>query len=143
MTYVDALTYGFPAVLFQCTGDATVYANLTYLGGAPMPTQETLDAWLLANPTPPNPDGIVLTKYEFRKLFTFNERVAIDNVQSNTNIPLNYRMMISTFLKDLEVSGSVFLTTNADVAAGLNLLEQLGLIAAGRATQILANQPPA
>lgn len=139
MNYVDALTSGFPAVIFQCTGDSAVYENLTHLGGADMPSQEALDAWIAANPTGAN--GIVITKYEFRKLFTFNERVAIDSAPTNTNIPAQYRAAIATMLKDLEVSGSVFLTTNPDVANGVNMLEQLGLIGVGRAAQVLANTP--
>lgn len=138
-TYVDALTYGFPGVQFQCTGDPTVYENITHLGGSAMPSQEALDTWIAANP---EPSGVRLTKYEFRKLFTLNERVAIDAAPTNTAIPANYRAMLQTMNRDMELSGEVHLSTNSDVAAGVNFLEQLGLIAAGRAAQILANQPP-
>ena len=142
MNYVDALTYGFPAVLFQCTGDMTVYANITHMGGAPLPSKESLDAWLASNPVAPNSEGIILTKYQFRKLFTLNERIAIDSAPVNPNIPAQYRAALTTMAKDLEVSHEVQLTANPDVAVGVNTLEQLGLIGAGRAAQILANQPP-
>ena len=142
MNYVDALTYGFPAVLFQCTGDMNVYENLTHLGGPNLPTEEALDNWILANPVAPNTVGTILTKYQFRKLFTLNERIAIDSAPSNPNIPAPYRAALTTMTKDLEVSAEVQLTKNADVTAGVNMLEQLGLIGVGRAAQIIANQPP-
>ena len=133
MNYVDALTYGFPAVLFQCSGDPTVYANLAHHGGPALPSQETLDAWIEANLEVPDLEGVVLTKYQFRKLFTLNERVAVDNAPNNTAIPAQYRAMIVTMSNDLNLSGEVYLTANPDVAAGLNMLEQLGLIGPGRA----------
>jgi hypothetical protein len=142
MNYVDALTYGFPAVLFQCSGDPTVYANLAHHGGPALPSQETLDAWIEANPEVPNVDGIVLTKYQFRKLFTLNERIAIDSAPINPNISAPYRAALTTMIKDLDLSAEVFLTANPDVATGVQMLEQLGLIGVGRAAQILANQPP-
>lgn len=85
--------------------------------------------------------GVALTRYEFRKLFTFNERVAIDSSPTNTSIPANYRAMILTLLKDLELSGEVQLW-NPDVQQGIGLLEQIGLIGPGRAAQILSNTPP-
>ena len=143
MNYVDALTYGFPAVLFQCTGDMAVYSNIAHLGGAPLPTQEALDTWLTSNPVAPLQHGVVITKYQFRKLFTLNERIAIDSAPLNTNIPAQYRAALTTMAKDLEVSQEVQLTANSDVAAGVMMLEQLGLIGVGRAAQILANQAPA
>ena len=138
-TYMEAIGVGFPNVQAHALGRGENYSDLIWDGGAALPSQETLDEWISANPKPAE---IVLSRYEFRKLFTFNERVAIDNAYANTNSPTNYRAAIVTMLKDLEVSGAVFLDSNEDVAAGLNLLEQLGLIAPGRAAQILANQPP-
>lgn len=141
VTYVQALSAGFPGVYFSAAGDGSVYEDITWIeGGAPMPSKQTLDDWILANPS-----GVIkieISKYEFRKLFTLNERIAIDSAPTNTNIPANYRAMLVTMNKDMELSGSVVLT-NPDVAAGVDFLEQLGLIAPGRAAEILANQPPA
>lgn len=139
-TYIQVISIGFPAVACHAPGDGSVYEDIVWDGGAAMPSKETLDTWIASNPEPPQ--GIVLTKYEFRKLFTFEERIAIDTAPTNTNIPANYRAAVATMMKDLEVSGSVFLTTNQDVADGVNLLEQLGLIGVGRAAQVLANQAP-
>jgi hypothetical protein len=49
--------------------------------------------------------------------------------------------MLITMNKDMELSQSVFLT-NPDVAAGVGFLETLGLIAPGRAAEVLSNTPP-
>lgn len=135
LTYIQALSTGFPGVQFSATGDT--YEDITYVGGSPMPTKQALDDWIAANPT----GYIEITKYEFRKLFTLAERIAIDAAPTNTNIPANYRAMLVTMNKDMELS-SVVILTNPDVAAGVNFLEQLGLIAPGRAAEVLLNTPP-
>jgi hypothetical protein len=140
LSYIEVIGLGFPAVQCHAIGDGTVYADIVWEAGAPLPSQATLDEWIASNPNA----GVVqegITKYEFRKLFTLAERVAVDNVQSNTNVPAQYRAMLLTMAKDMELSSEVFLT-NPDVAAGVGLLEQLGLVGTGRATRILSNLPP-
>jgi len=140
VTYVQALSAGFPGVYFSAMGDGSIYEDITWIeGGAPMPSKQALDDWILANPT--GEIKIEITKYEFRKLFTLNERIAIDSAPQNELIPANYRAMLVTINKDMELSSSVILT-NPDVAAGVNFLESLGLIASGRADEILSNTPP-
>lgn len=136
-TYIQAIGLGFPNVQAHATGAGTVYTDLVWDGGAPLPSQATLDQWIQSNP---DNVGIVIPKYEFRKLFTLNERVAIDNVQYNPNIPAQYKAILLTINKDLEVSSEVQLY-NPDVINGVGLLEQIGLIAPGRAAQILTNTP--
>ena len=137
-TYIQAIGIGFPGVECHAPGVGAVYEDIIWDGGSPMPSKDALDTWIAANQ---QTASVPLTKYEFRKLFTFNERVAIDNAPTNTTISAQYRAAIVTMLKDLEVSGSVFLT-NPDVISGLNSLEELGLLGPGRAVQILANTPP-
>jgi hypothetical protein len=139
-TYVEAISKGFPAVQCHAIGDGTVYDSIVWDAGAPIPSQATLDSWIIANPGACN-TIVGVTKYEFRKLFTFNERIAVDSAPQNTAIPAPYRAALYTMLKDLELSAVVELT-NPDVAAGVGMLEQLGLIAHGRAARILSNQPP-
>ena len=140
VTYVQALSAGFPSVLFSATGDGSVYEDITWVdGGAPMPSKQTLDDWIAANPL--GIAKIEITKYEFRKLFTLAERIAIDSAPTNLAIPANYRAMLVTMNKDMELSSMVILT-NPDVAAGVGFLEQLGLIAPGRKDEILSNTPP-
>ena len=140
MTYIEAIGKGFPGVQCHAIGDGSTYESLVWDAGQPIPDKSTLDQWIAANPE--TLVGVALTRYEFRKLFTFAERVAIDSSPTNTAIPANYRAMILTLLKDLELSGEVQLW-NPDVQQGIGLLEQIGLIDAGRAAQILSNIPPA
>jgi hypothetical protein len=138
-TYVEAISIAFPSVQCHSIGDGSVYTDIVWDAGDPVPTQAILDAWITANP---KPDTLMtITKYEFRKLFTLTERIAIDGAPSNPNIPANYRAMLLTMNKDLELSSEIVLN-NPDVAAGVNFLEQLGLIDVGRASRVLANLPP-
>jgi hypothetical protein len=132
-TYVDALTIGYPTVLFRLVIDGlpTVYDDLEWLDGDAIPAQDDLDRWIKNNS---------LTQYQFRMLFTLPERVAIDNAASNTNIPAAYRAQLITVLKDLELSSIVQLG-NPNLALGLGLLSSLGLLNANRIPQILANTP--
>lgn len=139
-TYMEAIGKGFPTVQCHAIGDGSVYDNIVWDAGEPVPTQATLDAWIAANPGACD-TVLGVTKYQFRKLFTFNERVAVDNAPTNTAIPAQYRAALYTMLKDLELSAQVELN-NPDVAAGVQMLEQLGLIGVGRAARILSNQPP-
>jgi hypothetical protein len=138
LSYLDAVTQGFPAVMAHAEGSPFIYDNIIWSGGDALPSQDELDAWIAS-------ENIILsnsvTKYQFRQLFTTAERVAIDNAGANTAIPANYRAMLVTIMKDLELSQTVILT-NPAVAQGVGFLETLGLIAAGRAARILANQPP-
>ena len=138
MTYIEAIGRGFPGVQCHAVGDGSTYESLVWDAGQPIPSQETLDQWIASNPVSA---GVALTRYEFRKLFTFNERVAIDSSPNNAAIPANYRAALFTMLKDLELSGEVQLW-NPDVQQGIGLLEQLGLLAVGRAAQIISNTPP-
>lgn len=82
-----------------------------------------------------------LTKFQFRQLFTLNERIAVDNAPSNTSLPAQARAAIVTLLKDLEVSGEVNLTLPQTIQ-GIQFLTSVGLLTPARAARILANQPP-
>jgi hypothetical protein len=141
ITYMQAISIGFPGVQCHAIGDGSVYEDIIWDTGLVLPSKETLDAWILSNPNAAV-EGIILTKYQFRKLFTLNERVAVDNAQSNPNIPAQYKAILLTMAKDMELSAEVQLG-NSDVQQGVLMLEQLGLLAAGRANQILSNISPA
>ena len=138
-SYLSAISIGFPLVQCHSTDDGSVYENLVWDFGEPIPPKSVLDTWIAANPNA-LPER-VLTKYQFRKLFTFTERVNIDNFAMNPNISAQNKAVLSTIMKDLEVSGEVQLDL-PDVSAGIQFLEQVGLLAAGRASQIIANTPP-
>lgn len=139
MTYIEAIGKGFPGVQCHVVGDTTDYSAIVWDAGEPIPSQATLDAWIAANPLASTER--ILTKYQFRKLFTFAERVVIDNFMGNPNISAQNKTVLSTIMKDLDVSGEVQLD-NPDVAQGIGFLEQVGLIGAGRAAQIISNSPP-
>jgi hypothetical protein len=136
ISYLDAIRQGFPTVMAVCTGNPFIYDNLDWTGGDALPSQDDLDLWISENPGW-NPT-LELTKYEFRKLFTLNEKVAIDNVQANAAIPANYRAILVSVMKDLELSQVIHLD-NPDVINGVTLLVQLGLITTARKDQILSN----
>lgn len=140
MTYIQAVSIGFTDVGCHAVGDGSLYEQLVWDSGSQIPTKEILDVWIAANPDRAI-NGIVLTKFEFRKLFTMTERVAVDNVQNNTTIPAEYRAILLTMAKDMELSAEIHLG-NADVIDGVRLLETLGLLATGRANQIINNQAP-
>jgi hypothetical protein len=120
------------------TGDPFDYNSLDWEGGAALPSQDELNEWILANPG--YSVRLELTKYEFRKLFTLNEKVAIDNCQTNATIPAQYKAILVSVMKDLELSAVIHLD-NPDVAAGVNLLVSVGLLTAPRAAEILSNTP--
>jgi hypothetical protein len=139
LSYLDAVNQGFPTVMAIANGDPMIYDNIDWTGGDAMPSQEDLDEWIAANPGWDMTKQ--LTKYQFRQLFTLEEKVKVDNFQLNPAIPQNYKNILVSILKDLELSEVVHLD-NPQLAQGVGLLEQLGLIAPGRSTQIMANQPP-
>ena len=137
-TYMSAIAAGFPLVQCHAQGDGSIYEDLVWDAGEQIPTKGALDAWIANNPIDTR---VALTKYQFRKLFTFTERVAIDNFSANPSISAQNKAILSTIIKDLEVSGEVQLW-NPDVAASITFLEQVGLLRTGRAARILSNQEP-
>lgn len=82
----------------------------------------------------------LLTKYEFRKRFTIEERERIDafnaSFEASPSIPDQYKAKLRTGLKDYEASTGVELIDPATIAM-VRLYETLGLVDAGRADQVL------
>ena len=72
--------------------------------------------------------GRMVTRLQFRRLFTFAERVAID---------ASLDPVVRTFLTDLAMTSEVDLE-DSDVIGGLAYLEGVSLIASGRAAEIRA-----
>jgi hypothetical protein len=109
--------------------------------GSPNPlTQEQLHPSVVVA-APISAEPLMLTKYQFRKLFTLAERTAIDNIQYNSAFSGSIKATVTTLQKDLEVSGEVDLHL-VDTISGVKFLESIGLIKAGRAARIIANLPP-
>ena len=84
-------------------------------------------------PGPPAPPP-GLERIDFLRLFTDAELVAI--LQEATTNP-----MVGLYQYKLSISPRVLLN-DPDILAGLPALEALGLLAPGRAAQILAGQAP-
>lgn len=83
-----------------------------------------------------NPPRLV-TKLAFRRRFTLAERIAMDSAPDNPAIAPATRAALHTLAKDLELAEEIDLD-DADVIAGLALLESLEIIAAGRAAEVRA-----
>jgi len=47
-TYMEAIGRAYPGVQCQCFGDPSVYENIVYQGGDPLPTIEELNTWIAA-----------------------------------------------------------------------------------------------
>lgn len=140
ITYIEVLALGFPGVEAHCIGDATIYENLVWDSGVALPSKETLDTWIAANPNAAQ-SLTVLTKFAFRQLFTFQERVLLENMHDNTQVAPEIKAAVNTMLNDLKVVDFVDLTDPYTQSA-VNLLEQFQLLAPGRAAQILSGQKP-
>ena len=90
--------------------------------------------WQLITPGP-------LTKLGYRNLFTLAERIAIDNYETNENLTADQKATLTSLHFDFRLAEDIDLA-DPQLIAGTQLLEQYGLIARGRAAQILANQAP-
>lgn len=83
------------------------------------------------------------TKFQFRQRFTSAEQVAIDEFnatfESNPGLNAEQKRQIRTGLKNLDASGAVYADNPATIA-GVQMYEALGLIASGRAAEILGGE---
>ena len=86
-------------------------------------------------PTPaPEPAPVPLNKIDFLRLFLQGERIAIREAAKVNPIIADYQDMLD--------AAGVVLLTDSDIVAGVPLLEQAGLLGAGRAVKILAGEAP-
>ena len=85
----------------------------------------------------PAPKPVPISKLSFRRRLTMEERVAIDNFEADTNLDAAEKATTHTLIKDFETAGEIALT-DPDVLSGLQYLESVGLLAKGRADEILA-----
>lgn len=124
------------------TPSSLVQASTKTLGGsstttiAANTTSPTLPTTVVTDTTP-----LIITKFQFRKLFTIEERTLIDNIQYNTNFSGSVKAVVNTLMRDLEVSGEVNLHL-PEVIQGVNFLKQIGILSTVRAARILANLQP-
>jgi hypothetical protein len=129
----DSLTGRFP--------DTLVWVNVTGVTGAAVGKLYDLATGTISDPDPSAPAHVTLTKLEFRRLFTLAERSGIDDYAVSATLTDAQKAMTRTLQYDLSIASEVVLDDPL-TATGVRMLEQYGLIAAGRATQILTNTAP-
>lgn len=134
LSYLDAIRAGFPSVMATCSLDPYLYENIEWTGGDAIPSQDDLDAYIAGRTEK------TLTKFQFRQLFTLEERVACDNFQTNTAISAANKAILVTMFKDLELSAEVQMDLPQTIM-GVRLLGQVGLVTPARAEDIIAMRP--
>lgn len=78
-----------------------------------------------------------ISKTDFRNKFTFDERVLIDNYSESTTLTSEQKSYMNTFTKDIELMTIIDLSSDY-IKNYLSKLEEFGLIASNRASEILA-----
>ena len=140
-TYIEAIGAGFPTVQAHTAGE--LYTDLVWDAGDPLPSQATLDSWILSNAPSTSRKITVLA---FRNRFTQAEKVAIDlssiddpaATMPARQLAASLRVMAS----DLTVATFVDLD-RSDTRVGVQSLETYGIIGVGRASEILDTPPTA
>lgn len=139
MTYIEAIQKGFPGVHCHSVGIEDTYESLVWDSGNPLPSQQTLDEWIAANPNATLQNRRI-TILAFRNRFTVQEKVATELVSvDNSNATAPERQFAATvrvILRDTD-SASFIDLDRADTRAGVMLLEQYGVIGVGRGDIIL------
>ena len=83
-----------------------------------------------------------LTKYQFRQLFTFSERVAVDalraGIETHPGLTDEQRSMIRTGFNDLDAAQDVARPFLPDVLTMLDLFVSLGILTTERKAQIVS-----
>jgi hypothetical protein len=87
------------------------------------------------SPPPPAPPVRIYSKFGFRSLMTLDEQLAADNFDLS-EAPAEAKAMMRTLMVNFTVADEIDLDDPATIM-GVNALEQLGVLAAGRAAQIL------
>ena len=77
-----------------------------------------------------------MTRLEFRRRFTPNERVAMDAAPENPALPAEVRAMARTMLTDLSLAEEIDID-DPDTRAGIGLMVSLGILTTERAAAIL------
>ena len=116
--------------------DATmVLADRAAILSAQIAAQRAAEAVVIGTALP-------LTKYSFRQLFTFTERVAADELEANLEqhpgLTAEQRAVIRTGLKDFSAAQDVARPFLPDVLQMLDLFVSLGILTPERKAQIVS-----
>ena len=123
---------------YEWLGDqdaAMVLADRAAILSAQIAAQRAAEAVLIGTALP-------LTKYSFRQLFTFTERVAADELEANLEqhpgLTAEQRAVIRTGLKDFNAAQDVARPFLPDVIQMLDLFVSLGILTPERKAQIVS-----
>jgi len=139
MNYIEAIQRGFPGVNCHSEGLDDSYEAIVWDSGAPLPSKETLDEWMAANPVNPVSDKRI-TVLAFRNRFTTAEKVATEMAAlDNPSAPAQVRQfsaIVRVILRDTESAAFIDLS-RPETRQGVQLLEQYNVIGTGRSIAIL------
>ena len=114
---------------------ALVLADRAAVLSAQIAAQRAAEAVVLGTALP-------LTRYQFRQLFTFSERVAVDSLEANLEqhpgLAVEQRASIRTGLKDFNAAQDVARPFLPDVLTMLDLFVSLGILTPERKAQIVS-----
>lgn len=123
---------------YEWLGDqdaAMVLADRAAILSAQIAAQRAAEAVVIGTALP-------LTKYQFRQLFTFTERVAADELEANLEqhpgLTAEQRAVIRTGLKDFNAAQDVARPFLPDVLQMLDLFVSLGILTPERKAQIVS-----
>ena len=143
MNYIEAIGIGFPGVECHAVGDGSVYEDIVWENGLPLPSKDTLDTWLASNNNTTT-TTTKITVLAFRNRFTQTENVAIEIAAlDDPSAPMTQRQVsaaVRSMLKDVSVATFIDLS-RADLRAGVQMMEQYGILAQGRSS-IIVDTPP-
>jgi hypothetical protein len=88
-----------------------------------------------------SPSDVSLSHYQFRELFTYEEMVRVDNFNTDSNLSLENKKVLYSFVKTLESTMSISLS-NQYLIDGLNFLVSIGYITESRRLQIMNMEKP-
>ena len=138
MDYITAIGLGFSGVEVSCFGDPSIYENIQWQGGEPLPSKETIDQWIESNRNIST--DVKITVLAFRNRFTQAEKISIDLGSIDDPTASIEQRQLSAAIRvmnaDLAVATYIDLS-RADIQNGVNQLEAYGMIGTGRADQIL------
>ncbi len=143
MTYVEAIGAGFPGVQCHANGDGSVYEDIVWDAGLPLPSKEALDAWIASNAQAASTKITVLA---FRNRFTQAEKIAIDlaSIDNPTGTTQQRQLAATLRVMNADIAVATFIDlSRADTRAGVQALETYGIIGTGRASAILDTVPAA
>lgn len=126
MTYIQALSKGFPGVQVECAGDGSVYENLVWVSGDALPSKTQLDAYVQANENiqldtfGSIENGYALSIARLYPVFTINSH-ATKNVYLNTLGGVPYKVGYYIWRDAMIVAGVAQLESSATGSASFKL----------------------